>query len=162
MAQVNFYTPTATTWWPVRVWAKLMSPVFTHCNFETGSGDVVDLGRDVPRATHVRDAYRIRPVNGAITLVYEDPWALRLLAAKYQGKRATHLRSALYVLTGIRIGELRNCATLCADWLRMSYPGFPRCYTPDELRAAILAGTKHNRNNMMPMRRLTEWPQTSQ
>ena len=141
MAQVNFYGPTPTSWWAVRIWSKLGNPQFTHCNFENAWGTVVDLGRDVPRGTDVSEAYDIRPVNGGIILCYEDPKAMAQISPKYNQKRTTTWRSLLYLLTGWKVGEIRNCATITADWIRVSNPSFPVCYTPDQIWKACRART---------------------
>jgi len=133
MAQLNFYTPTKNSWWAVRLWALALRPRFTHTNFENGWGTVVDLGKDLPRGTDVAEAYVIRPVNGGIVLCYENPVAMDRISTKYNGKRTTKWRSLLYLLTGWKVGEIRNCATISSDWLRVSHPHFPECYTPDEL-----------------------------
>ena len=117
----------------VRIWSKLGKPQFTHCNFENGWGTVVDLGRDVPRGTDVSEAYKIRPVNGGVILLYENPVAMDRISTKYNQKRTTTWRSLLYLLTGWKVGEIRNCATIVSDWIRVSNPTFPECYTPDQV-----------------------------
>lgn len=145
MAQVNFYCPTKDSWWAVRVWNWLRPPRFTHCNFENGWGTVVDLGRDLPRGTSVKEAYRLRPVNGAVVLISESPNAMDRLADKYSKRPATKWRSLLYLMTGVRIGAIRNCATITSDWIQASDPTFPTCYTPDELWEACRERT-HTKN----------------
>lgn len=152
MAQVNFYGPTADSWWAVRLWSKALRPRFTHTNFENGWGTVVDLGRDMPRGTDVSEAYKIRPVNGGVILLYENPVAMDRISEKYSQKKTTTWRSLLYLLTGIKIGEIRNCATITADWIRVSHPHFPECYTPDELWEACCERT--NPNNPTWLRRM--------
>lgn len=144
MAQVNLYSPTPTSWWLVRVWARLLKPKFTHCNFENGWGTVVDLGRDMPRGTHVKEAYILRPVNGAIMMVAEKADAMDKISIKYSKKRTTTWRNFLYLVTGLRLGEIRNCATITSDWLTASDPSFPRCYTPDQLWKACHERTHTN------------------
>ena len=156
MAQVNFYGPTADSWWAVRLWSRLLKPRFTHTNFENGWGTVVDLGRDVPRGTDVAEAYKIRPVNGAVVLLSEDPHAMDSISGKYSRRRATTWRSLLYLLTGIKIGEIRNCATLTADWIRASDPTFPECFTPDQIWEACNART--NPRNPRWLRRMDQRP----
>lgn len=154
MAQVNFYQPTKDSWWAVRLWSRFLGPRFTHCNFENGWGTVVDLGRDRPRGTDVSEAYRIRPVNGGIILLFEDPRSMDRISEKYSKKRTTTWRSLLYLLTGWKIGEIRNCATICSDWIRVSHINFPRCYTPDQLWEACSART--NPHNPTWLRRMAQ------
>ena len=140
MAQVNFYCPTPSSWWVVRLWGRLLRPRFTHCNFENGWGTVVDLGRDYPRGTDVAEAYHLRPVNGGVMMMAENADAMDKIAEKYSRKRSTHWRSVAYLLGWRRgKGQIRNCATITSDWIRASIPHFPRCYTPDELWEACSA-----------------------